>query len=315
METYKCLNCGKEFQAKKSANRKFCCRKCSDQYSKGKERPNQQNRVEVKCANCGKIEYVPPCRAKNYVCCCTSCSAEYRKKQHTNQIKCICPICGTEFWVKPSRVKRVKTQICCSKECSSKLKETTYLGENNHQYNLTGDKNSSFKGKEIVSNYGYILEYCPGHPRPCDTSVKGSRVRQHRLVIERNYKKFDPKYFEEIDGWIVLKDEYDVHHINEIKTDNRLENLQILTRSEHTILHNKRDAERARRYKTIVGVIKQGELLENPEVDNQQPNLSSNIQEGSTTNSRILSDNTEDSNANTSSLLQQIKNIVEEDIV
>ena len=65
------------------------------------------------------------------------------------------------------------------------LVKTTYLGENNHQYGLIGDKNSSFKGLEIMSNYGYILEYCPGHPKPCDRSNKESRVRQHRLVIER----------------------------------------------------------------------------------------------------------------------------------
>lgn len=34
------------------------------------------------------------------------------------------------------------------------------------------------------------------------------------------------------------------------------------------------------------GVFKQGELLENPEEDNQQPSLDSNIFEGSTTNSQ-----------------------------
>jgi hypothetical protein len=49
--------------------------------------------------------------------------------------------------------------------------------------------------------------------------------------------------------------------------------------------------------------LKLGELLENPTIkygDNQQPSLSSNTFEGSTTNSRVLTDNTVDSNANTS---------------
>ena len=315
MENYICLNCGKEFQGKKSAKRKFCCKKCSDEFRKGKANPKLSKKVEVKCAFCGKIEIVSPCRAKTYLCCSTECLANYRKSQHKTQIKCICPICGTTFWVKPSRVKRVKTSICCSKECSNKLKETTYLGENNHQYGLIGDKNSSFKGKEIISNLGYIFEYCPGHPKPCDKSIKGSRVRQHRLVVERNHTKFNPEYFDIIDGWVVLKDEYDVHHINEIKTDNRLENLQILTREEHSSLHNALRNKIISKYKQIIGVIKQGELLENLEVDNQQPSLDSNILEGSTTNSRVQTDNDEDSNANTSALLQQIVDIVEEDIV
>lgn len=184
--------------------------------------------------------------------------------------------------------------------------------EGNHQYGLTGENNSSFKGKEIISNLGYIFEYCPGHPKPCDKSIKGSRVRQHRLVVERNYQKFDSKYFEEINGWIVLKDEYDVHHINEIKTDNRLENLQILTRSEHTSYHNNEEHRRSEKYKAIIGVLKQGELLETPEVDNQQPSLNSNILEGSETSNRV---HTMDSNITTSALLQQIIDIVAEDIV
>jgi hypothetical protein len=49
-----------------------------------------------------------------------------------------------------------------------------------------------------------------------------------------------------------------------------------------------------------IGVFKSEELLENPEVDNQQPSLNRNIFKGSTTNSRILTDNAEDSNGNTS---------------
>lgn len=310
-----CEYCGKEFEAKPSSKRKYCSKECSNKGRKGKPNPKLSKKVQVTCAYCGKIEEVPPCRAKKYLCCSVECLANYKKSQHTTQIKCECPICYKHFYVKPSRVSRVKTQICCSKECSNKLKETTYLGENNHQYGLTGDKNASFKGKEIMSNYGYILEYCPGHPKPCDSSNKESRVRQHRLVIERNYEKFDPKYFEKIGDWIVLKDEYDVHHINEIKTDNRLENLEILTREEHTAKHNSIRADRARKYKAIIGVFKQGELLETPEVDNQQPNLDSNILKGSTTNREVQTDNAEDSNSDTSALLQQIKDIVDEDIV
>lgn len=54
-----------------------------------------------------------------------------------------------------------------------------------------------------------------------------------------------------------------------------------------------------------IDLLKQGELLETPTVydrDNQQPSLDSNILEGSTTNSQIQTDNTEDSNGNTSAL-------------
>ena len=49
-------------------------------------------------------------------------------------------------------------------------------------------------------------------------------------------------------------------------------------------------------------VLKQGELPESPEVDNRQPSIYRNIIEGPTTNSRVLTDNAEDSNADTSAL-------------
>ena len=259
-----------------------------------------------------KKRWFPPCRAKKYVCCSTECLGKYNSEKYFKGVHCTCPICGTEFRMKQSSFDKIKTQPCCSRECAAKLKEQTFCGENNHQYSLIGDLNSSFSGKEIISNLGYILEYCPNHPKPCDSSSKTTRVRQHRLVIERNYEKFNPEYFEEIDGWMVLKSEYDVHHINEIKTDNRLENLQILTRSEHSKLHEQLTKYRVDKYKQIIGILKQGELLGTPEVDNQQPSLDSNILEGSETSNRILS---KDSNIATSALLQQIKDIVGEDIV
>jgi len=57
-------------------------------------------------------------------------------------------------------------------------------------------------------------------------------------------------------------------------------------------------------YTIKLAPVKQDELLENLVVkqDNQQPSLDSNILEGSTTNSQILTSNVEDGNANTSVL-------------
>lgn len=36
-----------------------------------------------------------------------------------------------------------------------------------------------------------------------------------------------------------VPDGYDVHHINHNPSDNRLENLELITRNEHAVMHNK----------------------------------------------------------------------------
>lgn len=70
----------------------------------------------------------------------------------------------------------------------------------------------------------------------------------------------------------------------------------LYTNNEKTII---RDVDG--RIKTVV--FKQGELLEtHNDNDNQQPSISSNAFKGSTTNSRVQTDNAEDSNADTSAL-------------
>ena len=80
--------------------------------------------------------------------------------------------------------------------------------------------------------------------------------------------------------------------------------LNPITRSEHTSIHNNEKTiihDVDGKIKTVV--FKQGELLEtHNDNDNQQPSISSNAFKGSTTNSRIQTDNAEDSNADTSAL-------------
>lgn len=84
-----------------------------------------------------------------------------------------------------------------------------------------GKKAPNWKGGIQKQSDGYILEYCPKHPF---TSKRGF-VLQHRLVMEKYIKRF------------LLPTEI-VHHINEIKDDNRIENLMLLNnRGEHNTIH------------------------------------------------------------------------------
>jgi hypothetical protein len=247
------------------------------------------------CPICNKEFQVIPCRENTAKYCSINCRQESLK----GELNCVCEYCGKKFHRKNYRKNKNKHNTC-SKECCNKLKALLYSGENNHQFGLKGELNSSFKGEKIIrrnNNLLDILVYMPDHPR----SDKSGRVAEHRLLVEQNYKLFNNKYFENINDRIVLKKSSQVHHINFDHTDNRIENLMPVTKSEHTAIHNLfssiiRDPNTGK----ITGVIKQGELLEKPEEVDQQPSLSGDTFEGSETNSRVL----RDSNADTSALPQ-----------
>jgi len=50
-------------------------------------------------------------------------------------------------------------------------------------------------------------------------------VRQHRWIMEKHLQR-------------KLSPEEDVHHINGIKTDNRIENLEVMSHADHSKHHN-----------------------------------------------------------------------------
>ena len=121
----------------------------------------------------------------------------------------ICQNCKKLFKVYPSRLKRQRVRFC-SKECMG----LSWKGKNNP--NWKGGILLSDKGK------GYKLIFSPKHP----LTNKMGYVQEHRLIMEKSLGRY------------LEKNEL-VHHKNGKKQDNRIENLQIITHSQHSALHSK----------------------------------------------------------------------------
>lgn len=173
------------------------------------------------------------------------------KKECARNPNAKCVICGKPIYVKPGRLKTNKHGFTCSKVCGCKNRSIWFSGKGNHQFGLKEELNSSFKSWKHINNYGYILVHKKDHP----FCSRNGMVFEHRLIVEENADKFDSKFFIEIDGKKYLKKEFHVHHKNEVKTDNRLENLVVLTKSEHLKLHNtQREIIRNRKGQIIASV-------------------------------------------------------------
>lgn len=83
-------------------------------------------------------------------------------------------------------------------------------------------KPTEFGGHKKKRTDGYITIYCPKHP----FATKDGYVMEHILIMERAIGRY------------ITREEV-VHHKNHIRTDNRLENLELMTFKAHSGLHMK----------------------------------------------------------------------------
>lgn len=107
--------------------------------------------------------------------------------------RCRCD-CGTETLVYQPNLKSGRVVSCGCKRAAA----------------------AAARRKDRVIQNGYVLIKAPDHPR---AGVRNGRVREHLLVMEESL------------GRMLLPGE-EVHHMNGIRSDNRLENLELWCRSQ-----------------------------------------------------------------------------------
>ena len=113
-------------------------------------------------------------------------------------MKKICKRCGRIY-----RTYEKKRKYCSQKCYWNEVKDNPL------------EKHNRWKGGRHVDTAGYVT-----------LQVKsGMRVREHRFIME--------KYL----GRKLNKSEL-VHHINQDRTDNKINNLKVVSRAEHNKIHN-----------------------------------------------------------------------------
>ena len=125
-----------------------------------------------------------------------------------------CEFCGkenTKFFRKDLKYR------FCNTTCNGKSLVVKF-----NKRDRTGTKNPAWKGGRRVNYGGYIQIYKPEHPR---AAKRLKLVFEHHLVMEQKLGRY-------------LKKGEVVHHLNGIKDDNRIENLQLLkNQAEHAKMH------------------------------------------------------------------------------
>ena len=171
-----------------------------------------------------------------------------KKKNYVKRIWWACELCGKERWVVYLKGKPVALKC---RACSCKINQRKFPDR-------FGENNPSWKGGRFLSTdgYWYVLVNSDDFFYPMASHKKRNNksshyASEHRLVMGKHLNRC-------LLSWEV------VHHRNGIKSDNRLENLELLPTSRQHIPSIKWQTEINKRDKKIFELEARIKELETP---------------------------------------------------
>ncbi len=124
------------------------------------------------------------------------------------RVELSCIVCGKLFNQLPERIHRYGSPtagLSCSKECGLVNRRKRQPDEN--------------RVTRMYDPHGYVLVFAPNHPTVIGRMERGGNrknmfVREHRVVMEKHLGR-------------LLEKHETIHHLNGIRDDNRIENLEL----------------------------------------------------------------------------------------
>ena len=145
---------------------------------------------------------------KGSLFCGRKCANKYNSVSRM-KIRKPCVVCGKE----PLRA----TQTTCSNDCKYKNQSVATKGRTlntGRTHFKKGQEAHNFIGQQPTEK-GYVILYRPEHP----TANRRGYVREHRYVMEVHLGR-------------TLTGDENIHHLNGVRHDNRIENLELWSTSQ-----------------------------------------------------------------------------------